>query len=109
MQKYPTAFHFVQRWFSGVLHLWASLHGVVTPYNNCTFSHGTHGHTDTQRHRCKVQSQSTLALTSKETPTPFHHQPNFFLSQLSFSKGEVQLYQRATATNVVFKGSKKEG
>lgn len=106
--KYPTAFPFVQRWFSGVLHSWASLYRVVTPCHNCTFSHSTHGHTDTQRHRCKVQSQSTLALTSEEPP-PLPPPAKLFLSQLSFSKDEAQPDRRGTATTMLFKNSKKEG
>lgn len=111
MHKHLTAFQFVQRWFLGILAL-RSIFLALVGFSSELWLHATTAdlavaHTDTQT--CKVQSKSTLALTSKEPlPTPFH-QPNFSSLNYLFSKNEAQPYQRGTAITTIFRGSKKGG
>lgn len=105
--KYPTAFQIVQRWFSGVLHLWASLHRAV-PHK--TTAHLAMAHTDTQTCNATDAKSSHNLLWLLLQRNLLHSLPppaKLFLSQLSFSKDEVQPYRKGTTTTMLFKESKK--
>lgn len=107
--KYPTAFQIVQRWFSGVLHLWASLHRAV-PHK--TTAHLAMAHTDTQTCNATDAKSSHNLLWLLLQRNLLHSLPppaKLFLSQLSFSKDEVQPYRKGTITTMLFKESKKQG